>query len=47
MLRPETVLDIVSREKSVFDDRDVAKVLHRYVGDPSMFAVLMARGIGA
>jgi Ti-type conjugative transfer relaxase TraA len=43
MLRPETVLDIVSREKSVFDDRDVAKVLHRYVGDPSMFAVLMAR----
>lgn len=41
--RPEIVLDIVSREKSVFDERDVAKVLHRYVDDAAAFGVLMAR----
>ncbi|MGX9394047.1 Ti-type conjugative transfer relaxase TraA (plasmid) [Nitrobacteraceae bacterium UC4446_H13] len=43
MRRPEIVLDIVSREKSVFDERDVAKVLHRYVDDAGMFAMLLAR----
>ncbi len=41
--RPEIVLDIVSREKSVFDQRDIAKILHRYVDDPGAFAVLLAR----
>jgi Ti-type conjugative transfer relaxase TraA len=41
--RPEIILDIVSREKSVFDERDVAKVLHRYVDDPAAFGVLLAR----
>lgn len=35
--RPEIVLDLVSREKSVFDERDIAKVLHRYVDDPGTF----------
>ncbi|MFG1466064.1 Ti-type conjugative transfer relaxase TraA [Xanthobacter sp. DSM 24535] len=39
--RPEIVLDIVSREKSVFDERDIAKVLHRYVDDPGTFQNLL------
>lgn len=29
--RPEIVLDLISRERSVFDERDVATVLHRYL----------------
>jgi Ti-type conjugative transfer relaxase TraA len=41
--RPEIVLDLVSREKSVFDERDVAKVLHRYIDDPGTFQQLLAR----
>lgn len=41
--RPEIVLDLVTREKSVFDERDLAKVLHRYVDDPAVFQQLLAR----
>lgn len=41
--RPEIVLDLIAREKSVFDERDVAKILHRYVDDPGLFQSLMAR----
>ncbi|MBZ9603375.1 Ti-type conjugative transfer relaxase TraA [Phyllobacterium chamaecytisi] len=41
--RPEIVLDLITREKSVFDSRDVAKVLHRYIDDAAMFQSLMAR----
>ncbi|TIQ37257.1 MAG: Ti-type conjugative transfer relaxase TraA [Mesorhizobium sp.] len=41
--RPEIVLDLVSSEKSVFGERDVAKVLHRYVDDPGIFQQLLAR----
>ncbi|WP_354043378.1 Ti-type conjugative transfer relaxase TraA [Devosia sp. UYZn731] len=41
--RPEIVLDMVSREKSVFDDRDIAKALHRYIDDADTFQHLMAR----
>ncbi|MUZ75382.1 Ti-type conjugative transfer relaxase TraA [Agrobacterium vitis] len=41
--RPEIVLDLITREKSVFDERNVAKVLHRYIDDPGMFQQLMAR----
>ncbi|NTI45962.1 Ti-type conjugative transfer relaxase TraA (plasmid) [Agrobacterium tumefaciens] len=41
--RPEIVLDLITREKSVFDERDVAKVLHRYVDDPALFQQLMLR----
>jgi Ti-type conjugative transfer relaxase TraA len=41
--KPGIVLDLITREKSVFDERDVAKVLHRYVDDPGMFQQLMAR----
>ena len=41
--RPELVLDLVSREMSVFTERDVAKVLHRYVDDAGLFRQLLAR----
>lgn len=41
--RPEIVLEAISREKSVFDERDIAKYLHRYVDDAGQFANLMAR----
>lgn len=40
---PEIVLDLVTREKSVFDERDVAKILHRYIDDQALFQNLMAR----
>lgn len=39
----EIVLDLITREKSVFDERDVAKILHRYVDDAGLFQSLMAR----
>jgi Ti-type conjugative transfer relaxase TraA len=41
--RPEIVLDVLTSEMSVFDERDVAKVLHRYVEDPGTFQNLMTR----
>lgn len=41
--RPEIVLDVLTSEMSVFDERDIAKVLHRYVDDPVTFQHLMAR----
>ena len=40
---PSIVLDMISREKSVFDIRDVAKILSRYIDDPFEFQGLMAR----
>lgn len=40
---PAIVLDLITREKSVFDERDVAKVLNRYVDDPAVFQQFMAR----
>jgi Ti-type conjugative transfer relaxase TraA len=40
---PEIVLDQITREKSVFDIQDVAKVLHRYIDDADLFQNLMAR----
>lgn len=40
---PGVVLDLITREKSVFDEPDVAKVLHRYVDDAGLFQSLMAR----
>ncbi|MBB3312240.1 Ti-type conjugative transfer relaxase TraA [Rhizobium sp. BK196] len=41
--RPELVLDLITREKSVFDEHDVAKVLHRYIDDDRLFRSLMVR----
>ncbi|MBB5278253.1 Ti-type conjugative transfer relaxase TraA [Rhizobium rosettiformans] len=40
---PKLVLDLITREKSVFDERDVAKILHRYIDDPALFQSLMVR----
>ncbi|MGV1908320.1 Ti-type conjugative transfer relaxase TraA [Agrobacterium cavarae] len=40
---PQIVLDLITREKSVFDERDVAKILHRYIDDAGLFQSLMAR----
>jgi len=41
--RPEIVLELITREKSVFDERDVAKVLYRYIDDAALFQSLMVR----
>lgn len=41
--RPEIVLDLITREKSVFDERDVAKVLYRYIDNVALFQSLMVR----
>lgn len=41
--RPGLVLDMITREKSVFDERDIAKVLHRYVDDAPTLQRLLAR----
>ncbi len=40
---PDIVLDLITRERSVFDERDIAKVLARYVDDAKLFRELMAR----
>ncbi|MDP9632477.1 UNVERIFIED_ORG: Ti-type conjugative transfer relaxase TraA [Ensifer adhaerens] len=40
---PELVLDLITREKSVFDSQDVARILHRYIDDAGLFQDLMAR----
>ena len=40
---PEIVLDLITREMSVFNSQDVAKVLHRYIDDAGLFQNLMAR----
>ncbi len=40
---PGIVLDLITREKSVFGARDVAKVLNRYVDDQSVFQQLLTR----
>ena len=41
--RPELVLELVTNEKSVFDQRDVAKVIHRYIDDVGTFQRLLPR----
>lgn len=41
--RPELVLEMVTNEKSVFDERDVAKVIHRYIDGAASFQRLLPR----
>ncbi|KQS95604.1 Ti-type conjugative transfer relaxase TraA [Rhizobium sp. Leaf386] len=41
--RPDIVLHLISREMSVFCERDIAKILHRYIDDAGTFQQLMAR----
>lgn len=45
--RPEIILDMVARERSVFDERDLARLVHRYVDDADAFASVMARLIAS
>ena len=40
---PEIVLDLITREKSVFEERDIARILCRYIDDAALFQNLMAR----
>ncbi|WP_165225642.1 Ti-type conjugative transfer relaxase TraA [Affinirhizobium pseudoryzae] len=40
---PKLVLDLITREKSVFDERDVAEILYRYIDDADLFQRLMVR----
>jgi Ti-type conjugative transfer relaxase TraA len=40
---PEIVLDLITREKSVFEERDIAKILYRYIDNVALFQNLMAR----
>ncbi|MDO3445448.1 Ti-type conjugative transfer relaxase TraA [Agrobacterium sp. V1] len=40
---PGLVLALITREKSVFDERDVARIVHRYIDDASIFQSLIAR----
>ncbi|WP_299868742.1 Ti-type conjugative transfer relaxase TraA [uncultured Roseobacter sp.] len=42
--KPEQVLDIITAEKSVFNRRDVARTLHRYINEDAIeFQVLFAK----
>lgn len=41
--RPGIVLDLVTREMSVFTERDIAKVLHRSIDDAATFQGVLAR----
>ncbi|MFN7088980.1 MAG: Ti-type conjugative transfer relaxase TraA [Allorhizobium sp.] len=40
---PALVLDLVTREKSVFEERDIARILNRYIDDANLFQNLMVR----
>lgn len=45
--KPEQVLTVITQEKSVFDQRDIARTLHRYINDDAqtfqnVFASVMA-----
>lgn len=42
-MRPELVLDLITSEKSVFDARDVAKILYRSIDDADEFQCLLSR----
>ncbi len=44
---PEQVLAIITGEKSVFDRRDVARALHRYVGDAEDFQNALAKAMAS
>ena len=45
--KPEQVLSIITGEKSVFDRRDVARALHRYIDHPELFQGAFAKAMGS
>ena len=45
--KPEQVLSLVTGEKSVFDRRDVARALHRYIDQPEDFQGAFAQAMGS
>jgi len=45
--KPEQVLTLITNEKSVFDRHDVARVLHRYIGDADAFQAAFAKAMAS
>lgn len=45
--QPEQVLRIITDEKSVFNRRDVARTLHRYIDEPEAFSAAFAQIMGS
>jgi Ti-type conjugative transfer relaxase TraA len=45
--KPEQVLTLITGEKSVFDRRDVARALHRYIDEPQAFQNAFAAVMGS
>ncbi|MBJ7263302.1 MAG: Ti-type conjugative transfer relaxase TraA [Burkholderiaceae bacterium] len=45
--KPEQVLMLITNEKSVFDRHDVARTLHRYIGEPEAFQAAFAKVMGS
>ncbi len=43
LAEPELLLKQLANERSTFDERDIAKALHRYVDDPADFTNIRAR----
>ncbi|SCB61624.1 Ti-type conjugative transfer relaxase TraA, partial [Rhizobium aethiopicum] len=43
LTEPELLLKQLGNERSTFDEKDIAKALHRYVDDPADFANIRAR----
>ncbi len=41
--KPEEILSIITGEKSVFDRRDIARALHRYIDQPEAFQSALAK----
>jgi Ti-type conjugative transfer relaxase TraA len=41
--RPEIILDMISRERSVFSEWDLARLVHRYVDDPATLSNVQER----
>lgn len=41
--RPELLLEVLTGKNAVFDRRDIARELHRYVDQPERFAAIMSR----
>lgn len=38
MAKPDELLKLISRERSTFSERDIAKTLHRFIDDPETYA---------